>query len=127
MDLGTAILLGAVGALALNRAILALPGWHRRRVLFWSIQLLNLAAACFMIVHGVPELQGLAFYANWVIAMLFMLHIVQNNSRYVAARKAELGGEDEATATRRQQISAALRRGSAADAEPASTEEPPGP
>jgi len=113
VDLGTAILLGAVAVLAGNRLVLSLPGWHRRRALFWALQLVNLAAACFMIVYGVPALRGLAFYANWVIALLFMLHIVQNNSRYVAARKAARAGADAADEARRAEVLAALQRGEA--------------
>lgn len=111
MDLGTGILLGAVGVMAANRLVLMLPGWHERRLLFWGIQLLNLAAACFMIVHGVPELRGLARYANWVIALLFMLHIVQNNSRYTAARKQALRRGEDARQADRERMVEALRRG----------------
>lgn len=116
MDLGTWILLGSVGMLAINRLILQLPGWHQRRALFWSIQVVNLAAACFMIVHGVPELQGLARYANWVIALLFMFHIVQNNTRYTKARREhQAAGED----SERERVKAALAKGEGRGQDPA--------
>lgn len=109
LDLGTTILLGAFALMALNRGLLMLPGWDRRPVLFWAVQVANLAACVFMIVHGVPELQGLARYANWVIGLLFAWHIVQNNTRWSAARRAR-AGQDQA-AQRREQVAAALRRG----------------
>ncbi|RME24042.1 MAG: hypothetical protein D6798_12185 [Deltaproteobacteria bacterium] len=115
MDRSTAILLAAVAILAGNRLVLSLPGWHRRRVVFWGLQLVNLAAACFMIVYGVPDLRGLAFYANWVIALLFMLHIVQNNSRYVAAHKAARARTEAEDGQRRQAVLQALRRGEGRD------------
>lgn len=111
MDLGTGILLGAFALLAVNRLLLMMPGWERRTAVFWLLQLVNLAAACFMIVHGVPELRGLAIYANWVIALLFMFHIVQNNSRWSAARKALAAGSAEARQAERTRVAEALRRG----------------
>lgn len=115
MDLGTWILVGVVAVLAVNRFLVHLPGWHQRRGLFWSVQVVNLAAACFMIVLGVPGLAGLAHYVNWVIALLFVFHIVQNNSRLVQARKevhAEASAQDQAA---RARVQAALQR----------TDEPP--
>lgn len=114
MDLGTWILLGAVGLMAVNRLLLQLPGWHQRRALFWLVQVVNLAAAVFMIVHGVPELQGLARYANWVIALLFMFHIVQNNGRYTKARREH---KVERVDSERDRVLAALKKGEEPPAE----------
>lgn len=118
MDLGTWILLGIVALLVVNRFLLKLPGWSQRPVVFWGVQLVNLAAACFMIAVGIPELRGLARYANWVIALLFMFHIVQNNSRLVAARRRradDASAQDEAA---RERIRAALRAGEESDPSP---------
>ncbi|NOY24645.1 MAG: hypothetical protein GXP62_02125 [Oligoflexia bacterium] len=110
MDLGTWIIFGVVALLAINHFLLRLPGWTSRRGVFWGVQVVNLAAACFMIVVGIPNLHGLAHYLNWVIALLFMFHIIQNNGRLVAARRAEAREEDEQDAAARERIHAALHK-----------------
>ena len=110
MDLGTWILVGVVAVLGINRFLVHLPGWHQRRAVFWAVQLANLATACFMIVAGVPGLPGLARYVNWVIALLFVFHIVQNNSRLVEARKQAREATQEQDQAARARVAAALQR-----------------
>jgi len=111
VDLGTAILLGVVALLAINRFLLALSGWHERRAVFWGVQVLNLLAACFMVVYGIPDLPGMLKYANWLVALIFIFHIVQNNSRLVSARAEARKAGSEANEQERERLRAALRAG----------------
>lgn len=111
MDLGTAILLGVVALLAINRFLVWLPGWHERRAVFWGVQVVNLLAACFMVVSGIPDLPGMLKYANWVVALIFIFHIVQNNSRLVTARAEARKGSGPDADRKRERIQAALRAG----------------
>lgn len=111
MDLGTGVLLGVASLLAVNRFLLSLPGWSRRKGLFWAVQLLNLLAACFMILHGIPGLQGYLRYANHLIGLVFVFHVVQNNSRLVSARAEERGARRQQDEARREAVQAALRAG----------------
>lgn len=89
MDPGTLIFIGVIALLVLNGLLVHLPRWSERRGAFWSLQALNLGASCFMVVEGIPGLPGAARYANWVIALLLLIHLVQNNARLVAVRRAE--------------------------------------
>jgi|GEM_PF-1122064 len=119
MDTGTWVLMGIIALLVINRFLVRLPGWDQRRGLFWGVQLVNLAAACFMIVVGVPELTGISRTANWMVALLFMFHIVQNNSRLTQERRARLQAHSAQDEAERARILAALHAGQGELAPPA--------
>jgi hypothetical protein len=102
------ILFAAVAVLAGNHAVLRMPGWLERVWLFWLIQALNLAAACYLIVFGIPEFRTNLAVANWMLGLLFVFHAVSNNRRLqreLTARKRDAAGE----AARRDRIRAALK------------------
>ncbi|MDP6935321.1 MAG: hypothetical protein QGG40_20545, partial [Myxococcota bacterium] len=65
MDLGDAVLFGAVVVLGFNHLLRQVPGWHQRMVPFWFLQLANLGAAVFFAGWGLPGLQGPARYVSW--------------------------------------------------------------
>ena len=105
------ILFAVVGGLSVNYALLRLPRWETRRALFWATQALILAAACFLLAWGIPGLQGDLQFANWMLGLLFLFHIVTNNNRLQAAQRAsrdQLATQDD---DRRAHIRQALRRG----------------
>ena len=105
------ILFAAVAVLAGNHAVLRIPGWVERVWMFWSIQLLNLGAACYLIAVGIPEFRGTMTVANWMLGLLFIFHAVSNNRRLQRAMKAgrrRSAADEEAHHAR---IRAALKAG----------------
>ena len=109
MTPGDWLFFAVVAALGTNHVILRLPGWEQRPLLFWLVQGLNLGAAVFLLTAGLPGFDGDLQVVNYVIALLFVIRTVQNNNRWGkrAARRAE-----STDASRRDAISAALKRGS---------------
>lgn len=104
------ILFAAVAVLAGNHAVLRVPGWVERVWLFWSVQLLNLGAACYLIAVGIPEFRGTMTIANWMLGLLFIFHTVSNNRRLqraIKGRRRSAADEDE----QRARIRAALKAG----------------
>lgn len=115
MTLGDAILFAIVGVIAGNHVVVRLPGWHRRLWLFWLMQGLNLGIIVFLLVEGIPSLEGPLVVFNYIFALLMMLRIVQNNTRLTAARAAA-EDEDQAEATSKAEaLRQALERGRAGD------------
>ncbi len=110
MDPSTQQLFMVVALLGTNNVVFRIPGWDRRPAIFWSLQLLNLGALIYLLAVGIPGFAGVTNAINWVLGLLFILHIVTNNSRYDRARRGrtpDLKSRNE----RRQQVRAALRRG----------------
>ena len=100
MDLSTTLLLTVVGLMGLNRLIFVIPNWEGFRLPFWGVQLLNLGAACALVVWGIPEFrEGQLQIVNLMLAALMVMHIITNNrklSRVISAAKRGVDEEREA-------------------------------
>ena len=82
MDVNTFYILCIVTLLGANRLLFIWDDWWRVRAPFWTVQILNLVAACVLVMWGVPELKarGLNIF-NLVFAGLLVVHILTNNKR----------------------------------------------
>ena len=110
MDLGTALLLVVAALLGINHMLLRLPGWEHRTGLFWSVQFINLTAVILLLAIGLPGFGNATVAVNWVLGLLFILHIVTNNGRLVATRSATSGMADSEKQEKRDQMLAALNK-----------------
>jgi len=111
MDIGTTLILIVAALLGVNHMLLRLPQWENRLGIFWTVQFTNLAAVILLLAIGIPGFSGATHAINWVLGLLFILHIVTNNGRLVAARSGANTQEEEALNEKRDQIKAALQRG----------------
>lgn len=121
MTPGDWILFAIVGALATNHVLIRLPGWADRAWLFWIVQLMNLAAAGFLVGVGLPGFSGNLAVVNYVMALLFIVRAVQNNNRWGKRKRAQVQEQD--TDARKDAIRAALRRGESQTADAAPEDE----
>ncbi len=116
MSDGTLGFVALIAMLAANRLVLSLAGYGTWKWLFWSIQFLNLGAACALVLWGLPGLPPGFWIVNWFIALLFMWHIVENNGKRVKHLRARLAsgeqGHDDALDHRREALRDKLRGGS---------------
>ena len=110
MDIGTTLILIVAALLGVNHMLLRLPRWEYRMGIFWTVQLTNLSAVILLLSVGIPGFAGASKAVNWVLGLLFILHIVTNNGRLLTARKN--AAQDDAVEEKRDQIKAALQRGS---------------
>jgi hypothetical protein len=110
MDASTAQLFAVVALLGVNNIVFRMPGWERRPIVFWGLQLFNMATIVYLLAFGIPGFSGVTTAINWVLGLLFILHVVTNNGRYIAAVRAGSPDTPEYRA-RRAQMQAALRRG----------------
>jgi hypothetical protein len=103
------VFFAVMATLATNSVLVRLPNWEQRNLLFWSVQLLNIACASWVLAVGLPGFKGNLEVVNWVIGLLFLVRTVQNNGQWNKARRARLrGAEDDDT---KAKIRAALRAG----------------
>ena len=112
MDLSTTLILAVAAILGMNQLIFRLPGWERRRTVFWSIQFLNLLVIIALLAVGLPGFHGATKVVNWVLGLLLIHHVITNNGRLTAALQAEGAHESADIEARRAQIKSALSRGS---------------
>jgi hypothetical protein len=119
MSPSDALLLGLVGLLVFNNFLLRLPAWLHRAWLFWPCQVLNLLAGIYLMAVGIPGFEGSLGVVNWVIGLLFLWHVIQNNGRLVEAKRAAAAQREGEEDARRKAISAALQAGEAGGAAPA--------
>lgn len=110
MDTSTAELFAVIALLGFNNLVFRVPGWERMRLLFFGVQLLNMATLVFLLAIGIPGFGEATITVNWVIGLLFMVHILTNNSRYNKALGRHLAESGE-TKRKRARMHAALRRG----------------
>ncbi len=94
MDLSTWLLMGTIGLMVANRALHIGEHWYRRRVLFWTLQLTNFIVSCLLVTVGIAGFTGSLRIVNLMLAGLLILHTVQNNRHYLAARRG-LGSASE--------------------------------
>ena len=111
MTLADWVFFAVVATLATNHVLVRLPGWEQRNVLFWFVQLLNIACASWVLAFGLPGFEGNLTIVNWVLGLIFMVRAVQNNGRWSEARRSRRLGTDEDE--ERAKILAALRAGEA--------------
>ncbi len=122
MNDGTYGFIALIALLAVNRLVLSLAGYGTWRLLFWSIQVLNLLAACALVLWGLPGLPPGFWLVNWFIALLFMWHIVENNAKRVKHLRERLATRaatpDRDEDSRRQALRDKLRAGGDDRAQP---------
>ena len=111
MDLATSLILAVTAILGMNHMVFRLPGWEHRRFVFWGVQLLNLLVIIALLAIGIPGFAGASKAINWVLGLLLILHVVTNNGRLVAALADTEATENAETEAKREQIKAALSRG----------------
>ena len=109
MTLADSVFFTVVITLATNHVLVRLPGWEQRTVLFWFVQLLNVACASWLLAYGLPGFDGNLAIMNWVIGLIFIVRAVQNNGRWSEARRSRLSETEDDDA--RARIRAALRAG----------------
>ena len=80
------VLFAVMAVMGINHLTLRLPGWDKRLWLFWLTQLCNLGMACHLIWSGIPDFQGDLSIVNYMIALLFIYHILVNNRRLSQAQ-----------------------------------------
>lgn len=103
------IFFATVAVLACNHAVLRIPGWLERVWLFWGVQALNLAAAVYLILVGLPGFEGTLAIANWMFGLLFIYHIISNNRRL--QRALAVKKRQNRDGSKEEKIRAALKAG----------------
>lgn len=107
MDFSTAVLFAVAALLGANQVVFRIPGWERRRFVFWAVQLVNLSAAVMVLIWGLPGFEQTAAVAvKWVLGLLLVLHIITNNQRLVRALQDSSSGP--VADAKRSRIKAAL-------------------
>jgi len=117
MDIGTTLILVVAALLGVNHMVFRLPGWEDRTAVFWGVQFTNLGAVVLLLAIGIPGFSGATHAINWVLGLLFILHIVTNNGRLVEAKRGAVSNDEAALNEKRDHIKAALQRGSALEEE----------
>jgi hypothetical protein len=110
MTQSDALLFGFIGLMVLNNALMRLPALLTRSWLFWPSQLLNVGAAVYLMAIGIPDFEGKIEVMNWVLGLLFLWHVIQNNRRFVEARRAEQARQHTDDDNKRAAIQDALGR-----------------
>jgi hypothetical protein len=95
-----------VVVLFVNYALVRITGGGRRGVAYWVVQAMNVAAAAYFVVVGLPDLPRIA---DFFLALLFVYHGFQNELR---ARNTNTPPED-AQSARRRAYDAAIEAGRA--------------
>jgi signal transduction histidine kinase len=89
MDVGGVTTLGGLVALIAANQLVRFPIARRFPFLFWLIFAANGIVALFAMGWGLP---GLVATANWIVAALFLYHLVQNlqtRAQWFAEERAE--------------------------------------
>ena len=102
------LLIGIVVVLTLNYALVRIPGWERRGVAYWFVQGANVAAAAYLVIVGMPDLEQRI--ADFFLAVLFVYHVVQNELR---ARATPTKTPEDAQTARRRAYEEAIEAGRA--------------
>jgi hypothetical protein len=109
MDIDTLVIVLGAGLIGLNYLAFAGKGWHRRLWLFWTVQALNLLAACYMVVWGVPGFRREAPIVNYFLAAMFVVRSLLNGRRLQNSYREALEDEEDEKDQLRQSIKEKLK------------------
>ena len=95
MDVGTATILGLVGLMSLNQAVMRQERLARTPLIFWGVQFLDLALASAVLFYGLPGYERFPA-VSVVVALLFVFHVAQNHTLKARLDAEERNEEAEA-------------------------------
>lgn len=127
MTIGDALLFAVIGIMAGNYVVMRLPGWERRLWLFWLFQGLNFGVILFLLLEGIPALEGPLRVFNYVFALLMMLRVVQNNTQLSRSRVRGSEVQETEAKAKSEALRRALERGRSHEAEAEAEEGAPPP
>lgn len=104
MDQDTAILLGYASLMVINRLVFFGNTVVRFRVLFYALQIANIAACSFFFAWGMPGFAEDLKIINYMLGGLLLLRTVKNNQSYAKLLRKSMEGEDLAHLERRQAV-----------------------
>lgn len=111
MTAGDWVLFGAVALVGANQLAGRMARNRKYRVPFWALQALNFAAALWLMLAGIPGLQGAVRVLNWVLALLVVFRFVQNNNALLDAARQRAREADQSQKELEEKFRAALRAG----------------
>ncbi|MFT5585765.1 MAG: cobalamin biosynthesis protein CobD/CbiB [Cognaticolwellia sp.] len=109
MDIDTLVIVVGAGLIGLNYLAFAGRGWHRRLWLFWTVQALNLLAACYMVVWGVPGFREQAPIVNYFLAAMFVVRSLLNGRRLQSSYRDAIEEDEEEKDQLRESIMEKLK------------------
>ena len=80
------VLFAVMAVMGINHLTLRLPGWDKRLWLFWLTRTLQPGHGLPPDLERHPRLQGDLSIVNYMIALLFIYHILVNNRRLSQAQ-----------------------------------------
>ena len=107
------VLFWVVALIGFNHLLMRISGVILRPWAFLPIQILNLGTAAWLMAVGLPDLEQdeTLWILNWVLGLLLIFHIIQNNLRLQRVRRVSARPTQEQLRSDREQITAALQRG----------------
>lgn len=75
-----------IGVIALNRLALSSSALLKTRHVYWVVQIINVAAAVFVAVFGIPGFPSALKVLNYFVAFVFVFHLLENYQKHVALR-----------------------------------------
>jgi hypothetical protein len=120
------VLFWVVALLGLNHLLMRIPGVIQRLWAFVPMQILNLATAAWLMAIGIPDFKSdeMLWILNWVLGLLLIFHIIQNNIRLQLQRRNKGRPSPANVRAEQARIEDALRSG-AVDAKETESEESP--
>lgn len=73
------VLLAVIGTMAINHIVMRIHALRGTAVVFWALQLINLALGSALIWFGLPGFEHIRAISV-MIALLFFFRVVQNNN-----------------------------------------------
>ncbi len=104
-------LFAVVILLALNHTLTRMTRVFEWPPVFWGLQLLNLLALTLLFAIGIPDLVDQIEIFNYVIGLLFIVHILKNNRGYTQYHRERKQKAQASTNSKQAQILAALQAG----------------
>jgi len=111
-SLSDLVLFWVVALIGLNHLLMRIAGFIRRMWAFLPVQALNLATAAWLMAIGIPEFEQdeMLWVLNWVLGLLLIFHIIQNNLRLQRIRARSGRPSPAQVREDRERIQAALRK-----------------
>jgi len=78
LDASTLGIVGVVGIVVANQAVLRVASLWRNPWTFWGLQAFNMALGIYLLIFGLPILAGLPF-VSIILGLLVLLRVLQNN------------------------------------------------